>query len=55
VSNFETPKKGDFQNVVVDIPENTLEYNNKGFIDLKLEIEHGPLAIDLIAAGTEAK
>jgi hypothetical protein len=55
VSNFETPKKGDFQDIVVDMPGNTLEYNNKGFIDLKLEIEHGPLAIDLIAAGTIAK
>jgi len=55
VSNFETPKKGDFQDIIVDITENTLEYNDNGFIDLKLEIQHGPLAVDLIAAGISNK
>jgi hypothetical protein len=55
ITNFETSKNGEFKDIIVDIPENTLSYNDKGFIDLKLQIQHGPLVIDLIAAGTVAK
>ncbi|MDO8512162.1 MAG: hypothetical protein Q7S57_02725 [bacterium] len=51
ITNLETEKNNQYADKSIIIPADTLSYNNKGFIDLNLNIKHGPLVLDLIASG----
>lgn len=53
VANLETEKNNKYSDKAFIIPAGTLSYNNKGFIELKLVIKHGPLVLDLVAVGPE--
>jgi hypothetical protein len=51
ITTFNTPKDEKFSDVAINLPGGTLNYNNKGFVNLTLTIKHGPLVADLIAIG----
>lgn len=51
LTTFNTLKNEKFADIDIYIPSGKLSYDKKGFIDLKLNIKHGPLIIDLIAVG----
>lgn len=51
VANIITTKDNKYTDQAVIIPPKTLDYNDKGFINLDLNIKHGPFVLDLIAIG----
>jgi len=48
---FKLPTNNSFSNLVFNVPPRTFKIDEKGFIDLKIKIDHNPLIMDFVAAG----